>query len=257
MTDLHAVVDGPDAAPVLLLGPSLGTTVDLWRHQVPALAERFRVIRYDLRGHGGSAAPAGPYTLDDLGSDVLALMDRLGVARAHVAGVSLGGMVSMWLAAHAPLRVDRLVTVCSSAKMEPESMWRDRAAVVRANGLPSIADALIDRWFPPDVVAGRPDLVALANSMIARVPDEGYAGCCEALADLDLAPDLPRVGAPTLAIAGGDDLATPPMHSERIAALVLDSRLALVPGAAHLAVLSHPALVTDLMVRFLEGDGDV
>lgn len=261
MTELHAVVDGPDTAAALVLGPSLGTTVDLWREQVPAFAARFRVIRYDLRGHGRSPAPPGPYTLDELGGDLLALLDRLEVARAHIAGVSLGGMVAMWLAAHAPDRVDRLVTVCSSPRIEPESMWRDRAAVVRANGLTSIADALISRWFPPEVVASRPDLVALAQSMIALVPSQGYAACCDALASLDLAPDLPNVAAPTLAIAGGDDLSTPPIHSERIAALVPDGRVALVPGAAHLATLSHPALVTELMLGFVagsrEGDGDV
>jgi 3-oxoadipate enol-lactonase len=252
---LHTVVDGPEQAPPLLLLPSLGTTVDLWQPQLEALSARYRVIRVDHRGHGGSPVPTGPYHLADLGADARAVLDRLGIDRAHVAGVSLGGMVAMWLAAHHPQRVDRLLPICTSAKIEPESMWRDRAAAVRAGGLGSIADAVVARWIPPATAAARPDLVARARAMLAAVPDEGYAACCAALETMDLAPDLGRIAAPTLVIAGADDLATPPSHAERIAAGIPGGRTAVVPGA-HLANLSHPEPVTRLMLRFLGGDDD-
>jgi 3-oxoadipate enol-lactonase len=254
MTSLHSIVEGPRAGPPMLLGPSLGTTVDLWRPQLPALTERYRVIRYDHRGHGGSPVPPGPYRLDDLGGDVLALLDRLGVARAHIGGVSLAAMVGMWLAAHAPDRVDRLVLICTSPRIEPASMWRERAETVRARGLAAIADALISRWFTEEVVRARPDLVAEARKMIAAVPDEGYANCCAAIETMDLTPVLSRISAPTLVIAGTDDLATPPEHAERIVAGVSGARQALVPGAAHLANMSHPDAVTGLMTRFVGGD---
>jgi 3-oxoadipate enol-lactonase len=254
MTSLYSVVDGPPTGLPLLLGPSLGTTVDLWRPQLPALTERFRVIRYDHRGHGGSPVPPGPYRLEDLGSDVLALLDRLGVDRPHVAGVSLGAMVGMWLAAYAPDRVDRLVLICTSPRIEPASMWRERAETVRARGLAAIADALIGRWFTEEVARSRPDLVAEARKMIVAIPDEGYANCCGAVETMDLTPVLGRITAPTLVIAGTDDLATPPDHADRIVAGVPGARLALVPGAAHLANMSHPDPVTGLLTRFLGGD---
>jgi len=252
MTELLAVVDGPGSAPALVLGPSLGTTVEMWRPQLPVLAGRFRVIRYEHRGHSGSAVPPGPYTLDDLGGDLLALLDRLGVARAHVAGVSLGGMVAMWLAAHAPDRVDRLVPICTSMRITPPSMWRDRAATVRAKGLAAIADALIDRWFVAQVVRSRPDLVAAARAMIAAVPDEGYASCCAVLETADLTPALDRVTAPTLVVAGADDPTMPRGVPTHVAAAIPGARVSVIPGAAHLPNLSHPEEVTRLMTRFLE-----
>jgi 3-oxoadipate enol-lactonase len=251
---LHSVVDGPAGSPPLLLGSSLGTTTELWRPQLPALTRRYRVVRYDHRGHGGSPVPPGSYGLDDLGSDVLALLDRQGIGRTHVAGVSLGGMVGMWLAAYAPERVDRLVLICTSASLGPPEMWADRARAVRTGGLSSIADTLIGRWFTDEVVRTRPDLVEEARAMLAAVPDAGYAGCCAAIETMDLTPVLGRITAPTLVVAGEDDQATPPAHARRIAVVVPGARLALVPGAAHLASMSHAEAVTGLMTQFLGGD---
>jgi 3-oxoadipate enol-lactonase len=248
-TELHALVDGRLDAPVLVLGPSLGTTTALWAPALPFLTDRYRVIRYDHRGHGGSPVPAGPYRIEDLGGDVLALLDRLGVGRAHVAGVSLGGMVAMWVAAHAPERVDRLMPICTTTRFTPPEMWRDRAAAVRANGLSSIADAVVARWLPPDA---DPAVVAAAYDLLAGVPDEGYANTCAALEVADLGPDLGRITAPTLVFAGEVDPASPPAHAERIAAGIAGARVTVVPGAAHLAVLTHPAVVAASMTAFLE-----
>ena len=153
---LHLTVDGPAAAPVLLLGSSLGTAAAMWEPQVPLLAERFRVIRYDHLGHGRSAVPAGPYTLDLLGRELLRTLDDLDLRWVHYAGLSLGGMVGMWLAAHAPDRVRRLALLCTSASLGPAGPWRERAATVRAGGLPAIADAVVARWFTPAFAAARP-----------------------------------------------------------------------------------------------------
>jgi 3-oxoadipate enol-lactonase len=251
---LHYTVDGPTDAPPLVLGPSLGTNMQLWEPQMPALAERFRVIRYDHRGHGASPVPDGPYCLADLGGDVLALMDRLGVNRAHVAGLSLGGMVGMWLAAHAPDRVDRLVLVCTSARLGPPQMWAARAATVRTEGMGAIADAVLGRWVPEEFAAREPGAVNRLRAMLLATPPEGYAACCEAIQAMDLLPELAQIQADTLVIAGLEDAATPPAHAQRIISGIPQARLALIGGAAHLANVSRPDLVGRLLTDFL-GDG--
>jgi 3-oxoadipate enol-lactonase len=253
---LHYTVDGPADAPVLLLGPSLGSTVHLWDGQIPVLAQRFRVVRYDHRGHGRSPVPPGPYALADLGRDVLALMDRLDVARAHVGGLSLGGMVAMWLATQAPQRVDRLALVCTSARLGPPEAWVQRAAAVRAGGLEAIADAVLARWTPPDFAAQNPTVIAGLREMLTATPADGYVACCAAIETMDLEPDLGRVTAPTLVIAGLDDEATPPAHAKRIVSLIPGAKLALASGAAHLANISRPDLIANLLVTFLSPSQD-
>ena len=147
---LHYTVDGPSDGPVLLLGSSLGTTGALWEPQLAALTKELRVVRYDHRGHGRSPVPPGPYRLDELASDVLAIVDSLGVDRFRIGGISLGGMVAMWLGSHVPDRVERMVLVCTSAKIGPPEMWQERARTVRAEGMGSIADTLLGRWVPAE-----------------------------------------------------------------------------------------------------------
>jgi 3-oxoadipate enol-lactonase/4-carboxymuconolactone decarboxylase len=240
---VHAVVEGPDDAPVVLLAGSLGSTLEMWDPQVPALAERFRVVRYDARGHGGSPVPPGPYTLDDLVDDAVALLDRLGVDRAHVAGLSLGGMTAMRLAAREPQRVDRLAVLCSSALLGPEQAWRDRAALVRDGGAQAVADAVVARWFTEALREHDPALVQRMREMIASTPAEGYAACCEAIATMDLRGDLGAIAAPTLALAGADDPATPREHLAAVADGVPLGQLLVLPQAAHLANVEQPAAV--------------
>ena len=244
---LHYTVDGPPDGPTLVLGSSLGTTSALWEPQIPVLAKRLRVVRYDHRGHGQSPAPPGPYQLDQLGSDVLAMMDGLGVQRFHVGGISLGGMVAMWIAAKAPERIDRMTLLCTSAKLGPPEMWQTRARTVRAEGIGAIADTLLGRWVPAEFATRRPDIVENLRAMLMSTPVEGYAGCCAAIETMDLEPDLERVTAPTLVIAGLEDESTPPAHAQRIAAGIAGSRLTLIAGAAHLANVSRPELVGQLM----------
>ena len=245
----HHVVSGD--GPPLVLSNSLGTSGAMWDPQVSALAARFRLIRYDHRGHGRSPVPEPPYDLADLGRDVLDLMDHLGVDRAHVGGLSLGGMVSMWLAAHAPSRVDRVALLCTAAKLGPPSMWDDRIATARSSGMASLADLVIGRWFTPTFALESPAVVAPVRDGLLATPVAGYTGCCAAIQGMDLLPVLPSVAAPTLVIAGTADVATPPEHGSLIASLIPGAKLELVDGAAHLANLSHVDTVTSLLLDFL------
>ena len=250
---LHYTVDGPEDAPVLVLGPSLGTTGAMWAPQLDLLASTFRVVRYDHRGHTGSPVPSGPYTLDDLGGDVLALLDTLGVDRVHLGGVSLGGMVAMWLASNAPERIDRMVLVCTSARLGPPEAWQIRAATVRAQGIAAVAEAVLRRWLPADFAERHPDAVDNLRAMLLATPAEGYALCCGVVEHMDLEDALSTVVAPTLVIAGLEDVSTPPAHAQRIVDRIPDARLALVAGAAHLANISRPELVGQLMHDHLTG----
>jgi 3-oxoadipate enol-lactonase len=173
--EAHHLQEGPEEAPVLVLSNSLGTTLEMWDEQAPALSERFRLLRYDHRGHGGSPVPPGPYKIEDLGRDVIALLDRLGVERFSFCGLSLGGMVGMWLASEAPERVERLVVCCTSARFAPDT-FDSRARTVRANGVGAIADTVVERWFTPAFREGRPQVVEWARRMLLETPAEGYAG---------------------------------------------------------------------------------
>ena len=249
--DVHYAVDGPEDAPVLLLSGSLGSTLAMWEPQVPALARRFRVIRYDHRGHGASPVPPGPYTIADLAADALRLLDRLGAGRAHVVGLSLGGMVGMWLAANAPERVDRLVLCCTSARLGPPEAWAERAAAVRAGGVAAVAEAVLGRWFTPGFAASHPEAVARARAMLAATPAEGYAACCGAIERMNLEPDLGRIQASTLVIAGADDPSTPPEHARRIAAAVPGARLAILEPGAHLLNVEQAEAVTGRILEHL------
>ncbi|MEU3019217.1 MULTISPECIES: 3-oxoadipate enol-lactonase [unclassified Nocardiopsis] len=250
--DLHHDVSGPADAPPLVLAGSLGTTGRMWEPQVDALSAVFRVIRVDLRGHGRSPAPEGPYSMADLGGDVLALLDRLGVARAHFVGLSIGGMVGQWLAVHAPERVGSLVLLATSPHMGPASTWRDRAALARDAGTAALADAVVERWFTPGYAAEHPHDVTVLRDQIVATPDEGYAGCCGAIEGHDVRDDLHRVTAPTLVVAGADDPSTPPgEHGALIAELVPGARLVVLEGAAHLLSWSHAPRVNTLITQHL------
>jgi 3-oxoadipate enol-lactonase len=249
--DVFHVIDGDPDAPTLVLVESLGSSLAMWDPQVEPLGRHFRVVRFDLRGHGRSPVPPGPYEIADLGADLLALLDRLGVERAHLCGLSIGGMVTLWVAEHAPGRVDHLVLCCSSARLEPGEAWTARAATVRAGGTEMVADAVVGRWFTPAYAARHPDLVLGMRAMIAGTPAEGYAGCCEAPATMDLRPGLSAVRAPTLLIAAADDPAIPPDHSERLAASIGGARLVVVPDAAHMPNVEQPERVTAAILDHL------
>ncbi len=251
MTQVHFSVSGREHGPAVVLSPSLGTELTMWEAQARRLAGHHRVISYDIRGHGQSPAPPGPYAIEDLGRDLLGLLDRLELERASLCGISIGGMASMWVAAHAPERVERLVVCCSSAHIDPAGAYRDRAALVRERGLAVVAEGALERWFTPGFRDSHPDVVRWMCERLLAVPVEGYASCCEALAGEDLRDELAVIRAPTLVIAGREDPATPPQHSEAIVAGISDSRLEIVADAAHLANLGQPDAVSDLIADHL------
>jgi 3-oxoadipate enol-lactonase len=250
--EVHHVESGPADAPPLVLSNSLGSNLAMWDPQLDALAERFRVIRYDQRGHGRSPVPPGPYSIEDVGADALALLDRLGIERAHWCGLSLGGMTGMWLAINAPERIDRLALLCTSAKLGPPSNWAERAALVRSEGTAAIADGGLGRWVTEEFAAAHPDRAAWLRQMMLDTPDEGYAGACEVIQHMDLEPRLHEIRAPTLVIAGDQDPATPPEHAERIAAGVPGARMEVVSPGRHLANVERVEEVTALLLEHLE-----
>jgi 3-oxoadipate enol-lactonase len=243
--------DGVDDAPPLVLSNSLGSTSEMWDPQVPALAQRFRVIRYEHRGHGDAPVPPEPYDLDDLGADAVALMDRLGIEQADFCGLSLGGMVGMWLAINAPGRIGRLVLLCTSPMLSREHDWALRGRTVREQGTGAVADTVVERWFTPAYADANPEIVARMRAMVTATPAVGYAACCGAIERMDLVSELGSIRAPTLVIAGTDDPATPPAHAEIIAEGIPDCRMELVP-AAHLANYERPVEVTRLILSHLE-----
>jgi 3-oxoadipate enol-lactonase len=252
--DLNCAISGPDDAPVLLLGGSLGTTLEMWDPQVSELSAAHRVVRFEHRGHGGSPVPTGPYTIDQLGTDVVTMLDRLGLSHVSYCGLSIGGMVGQWLAINAPERIDKLILLCTSPHLPPASDWSARAATVREAGTAEVvADAVLSRWFTPGYAASHHDIVARYRAMICSVDPEGYAGCCEAIADMDLRDGLRGITAPTLVVAGRQDPSIPPAHGEAIAAAIPGARVEILDPGAHLASVERADAVTALIAEHLDG----
>ncbi|MFJ8941966.1 4-carboxymuconolactone decarboxylase [Streptomyces sp. NPDC102395] len=240
--------DGPEDAPVLILGPSLGTTWHMWDRQVPELARQWRIFRYDLPGHGGAPAhPAG--SVADLAARLLATLDALGVHRFGYAGCALGGAVGVELALRHPERVASLALIAASPRFGTADEFRQRGVIVRTNGLDPIARSSPDRWFTSGFAAAQPAITDWAVQMV-RTTDPGcYIGACEALAAFDVRAELGLVGVPTLVLVGSDDQVTGPAEARTLVAGIPDARLAVVPGASHLVPVEQPAAVTDLLVR--------
>jgi 3-oxoadipate enol-lactonase len=256
MTLLHHEVDGPQDAPVLVLGPSLGTDLGLFDAQVAAFADRWRIVRYDLRGHGGSVAPAGPYAMSDLGGDVVALLDHLGVERFHYAGVSLGGAIGQWLALELADRVLSLAVCASAARFPDPDSWKARAAVVRAEGTEPMVASRTGTWFTPEFAAARPAEAERLLTMLRETDREGYAGCCEALVTFDVRAELGTITAPTLVVAGAQDPATPVPTVREIADGIDGARFVEVPGAAHLVNVEGAQVVNQALADHLSAHRD-
>ncbi|MFF1868745.1 3-oxoadipate enol-lactonase [Streptomyces sp. CB03911] len=251
MTLLHHRTDGPDGAPALLLGPSLGTSLAVWDPQVPQLARHHRVVRFDLPGHGGSPAGLLPAGADagDLARLVLDLADHLGIDRFAYAGISLGGAIGTHLAVHHPERVSSLALICSSARFGNPEAWRERARTVRDHGTGPVADTAAGRWFTADF-QDTPAARTLVADHCGADP-AGYAACCDVLAALDLRAALHRIDAPVLVVAGRDDPATPPVHSRELADHIPGATLLEIPGAAHLAGVERPQAVLAALLTHL------
>ncbi|WP_308198741.1 alpha/beta fold hydrolase [Actinomadura litoris] len=241
-------LDGPDGAPLVVLGPSLGTSADLWLPQLPELARTRRVLRYDLPGHGEAPPTDGPFTVEDLADGVAALLDGLGVAETAYAGVSLGGGVGTALALRHPSRVASLVLCCTSPSFGGPEPWRERAALVRREGVEPLTATSPGRWFTPGFTGAAPYV-----AMLRATDPGGYAACCEALGRFDATARLGEITAPTLVIAGELDVATPPAgHADVLAAGIPGAALTVVEGAAHLANAERPGPVTAAITAHLD-----
>lgn len=248
---IRFVDEGTAEHPVVVLSNSLGTTTEMWDLQAPSLLRRYRVIRYDHRGHGAGPSEPSPILIEDLAEDLLALLDELGVEDAHLLGLSVGGMIAIQLAASAPERVRSLVLASTSADLAAPGFWTDRATTVRGSGLKSIAETVVGRWFTSDYAARQPERIAWASAMLTSTDPSSYARYAEMLATTNLTPLLAQVHAPTLVLAGADDTAILPTHGERLADAIHGATLSILPRAAHLANVEQAAGFTDLAMRHM------
>ena len=254
---LHARSDGPSDAPPLLLLNSLGTDLAMWAPQVPTWSQTHRVIRFDQRGHGRSEVPPPPYTIEQLGVDAVAVLDAFEVEQSHVCGLSLGGLVALWLGSQRPERIRRLILADTAARVGTEEAWLERAAAVRSDGMAAITEMVLDRFFTPQFLASDADAVHEVRAMLLDTSPTGYAGSCDVLATADLTDLAPRVGAETLVVVGGADAATPPEDALALARALPRSRFVELPGAGHLANLEVPERFAEVVRDFLTHDRTV
>lgn len=249
----RVTVDGDAAAPALILSNSLGTTLEMWDPQVAAFSEHYRVIRYDARGHGGSPVTPGAYSFADLGQDVLAVLDALGIDRAAFCGISMGGHTGLWLGVHAGARFNAIVVCNSAAKIGTPQGWNERAAMVREGGqasMQALAESSSGRWFSAEFANAQPATVQRAQAWIAGIAPQGYAACCEALAASDLRDDLHRIATPTLLLAGVSDPVTTVADAQAMQAGIAGAQLVVVP-ASHLSNLEAPCAFDQAVLHFL------
>ncbi|WP_137388955.1 3-oxoadipate enol-lactonase [Rhodoligotrophos defluvii] len=247
-------IDGPEGAPWLILSNSLATDLSMWDPQAEALGQQFRVLRYDQRGHGKTDAPEGRYDFDLLIADVVALMDELGIARAHVCGISMGGVTAMGLAQRHPERLDRVIicdTPCISNAAAAQQ-WEERIAIAKAQGMAGLVDSTLARWYPPEAIAANPPQLQKVRQMILATPVNGFIGCAAALAQHDFRAQAGSVPHPVLLIVGEKDGVVPeamrPMQSE-----LRNARFITLPGAGHISNLDQPDMFSDAVRSFLSG----
>jgi 3-oxoadipate enol-lactonase len=253
---LASCLEGPAGAPAVILANPIGTSRAIWDAQARVLRENYRLLRFELRGHGEpgarSDAPPGSYSIAELGTDVLGLMREYGLTSAAYCGISIGGMIGLWLAANTPERISSLVVCCTAiTPMPSRQAWLDRAALVRSGGMAAISEMIPPRWFTPGFIAREPAAVAFVMDMLHGTDPGGYAGCGEAIAEVDLRPALGSIKAPALVIAGAEDQAAPPWHGAATAIGIPDSRLVVVRGASHLAPYQTPGPVTAAILAHL------
>ena len=244
-------IDGAPDAPTVLLINSIASTRELWARQLPALTARYRVVRYDARGHGRSSAPAGEYTLEQLGRDAIAVLDDARTAAAHVCGISLGGLTAQWLGVHAQQRVKSLVLANTAARIGTVDSWNERIALVRAKGMTAVADLTIPRWFSPEFQERDPETVHGFRTMIQSCPPEGYIGCCAALRDADLREAIQSIERPTLVVASTADVATPADGLAFIRNRIPGARMVTVESR-HLSNIECAEEFTGAVLDFLE-----
>jgi 3-oxoadipate enol-lactonase len=250
---VNYTLDGPASAPVVTLSHSLATDLSMWDPQMKALTARYRVLRYDTRGHGGTDAPAGAYTLDQLADDAQALLKALGVAKTHWIGLSMGGMIGQTLALKSP-EIFLSLSLCDTSSRIPaeaKPLWADRIKTAQTQGMEPLVEGTIGRWFTAPFREQRNDVVEPVRTMIRRTPPQGYAGCCAAISALDLTDRLPAIKIPTLVVVGEEDQGTPVAASQAIQAKIAGSQLEILKSAAHLANMEQPEAFTKALTTFL------
>lgn len=251
---VNVVLEGPEGAPVVTLSHSLAAHLDMWRPQMPALSERFRVLRYDVRGHGGTPPAAGVFSLRDLAADVQGLLAALGIRRTHFVGLSMGGMIGQQLAVDHPELLESLVLADTLSVYGPEkqAMWQERiAAASGPEGMEPLVEPTINRWFTEPFRTANPGVMDWVRGMIRATSPEGFIGCCRALMALDLTAKLPQVQIPTLVLVGRQDPTTPVSGSEVITNALPDARLVVIEDAAHISNVEQPEVFTQHLMEFL------
>ena len=247
---IHYALSGPPSAPVLVLSNSLGTDFSLWDPETPAFEKQFRLLRYDMRGHGKSSAPPPPYAVPALAADVLALADSLAIERFHFCGLSIGGMIGMSLALEAPLRLNKLVLANTAAKIGTLESWNTRIALVRQQGMKEVAKLIPARWFTAGFQAAHPEAVARTLQVIESLDPEGYVGGCCAVRDFDARDAVPLIRVPTLVVSGTHDPAATPSDGHFLAERISGARYAEL-GTSHLSNIEDPARFTREVLDFL------
>src|SRR5271163_3034131 len=240
---IHYALSGLRDAHVLVLSNSLGTNFSMWDPQLAEFEKRFSVLRYDTRGHGGSAVTLGPYTFDQLGRDVLALLDALKIEAAYFCGLSMGGMTGMWLGLHAASRMRKLILCNTSARFGNAEMWEKRMAVVRQSGMKGVAPAVLERWYTPEFRASDAATVQATSRMLESTSLEGYLACCAALRDADFREAVKEIRTPTLVISGAKDASAPPADGQYLSSVIPGAQYAEL-NAAHISNIETPAEFT-------------
>ena len=247
---LFYTVDGKEGAPFLMLCNSLGTTHNMWDAQMPAFAEKFRVIRYDRRGHGQSSSPPAPYALADLAADALAVMDAAGAKSVNWCGLSMGGMTGLWLAAHRPERIEKLIAVSSATFMPPPELWNGRIKTAQDKGIEILAAPTMQRWFTAGFLKGSQDKVAPIREQFLQTTVDGFCGCAAAMRDMDQRESVKDIKAPTLVIVGADDQGTTPAEAGVIVNCVPDAR-GIILKASHIVNVEAADVFTKEVLEFL------
>ncbi len=254
-TRLAYRLDGPEDKPVLVLSNSIGTDLHMWDAQIPELAKHFRVLRYDMRGHGSSGVPSGAYSIGRFGRDVLELLDSLGIERAHFLGLSLGGYVGQWLGIHTPERIDRLILSNTAAYLGPAEQWDEAiAAVLEAEDMKETAEMFLLNWFPARMLEAESPVVERFRNMLLATDRQGLAGSWAIVRDTDMRRTISLISRPTLIIAGEQDPVTTLEHSELMAETIPKARLAVLP-ATHMTNVQYPAEFLEVVVTFLTDSG--
>jgi 3-oxoadipate enol-lactonase len=248
---INVELDGRADAPALMMCNSLGTDLHMWDPQASVLAREFRLVRYDRRGHGKSGVPKGPYTMDMLGRDALAVMDALGLTKVNWCGLSMGGMVGQWLGANAPERINRLILSNTHSFYPDKVMWDDRIRLAQDKGVAGMAEPTMERWFTKEFRDRSPDRIAIMRAIFLKTQLDGFIGCCHAVRNMDLRDTHARITAPTLAIVGSKDPATPPAAGKEIQERIKGARLATL-DAAHISNFEQPLAYIDTVLDFLK-----